>query len=255
MSVLVSFFIPHFLLRNMSGNAQESSGVTATRGEVMESASSSCFPLVFAHSNTLSHRHAAVYELSRLLNTGLDRETLAILMALLQKGVNPEALASVVKDLRRDAAATAERSVTGKQPLATADPQVSQVRARSCLWGVSAARERVKERRETEADGLVCGCLLSEETAAVRAVRANAHSESPSIKCFASFSTTCRVRPCLLAYLSASVYTLVRPYFLDTRYISAARMRMCTKPTAASSENVTIGRSTGFINRSVRPTT
>lgn len=70
---------------------------------------------------------AAVYELSRLLNTGLDRETLAILMALLQKGVNPEALAAVVKDLRRDAAAS-ERPVTGKQPLATPDAQVSQVR-------------------------------------------------------------------------------------------------------------------------------
>ncbi|EGZ30478.1 hypothetical protein PHYSODRAFT_436427, partial [Phytophthora sojae] len=47
---------------------------------------------------------AAVYELSRLLNTGLDRDTLAILMALIQKGVNPEALAAVVKDLRKDAA-------------------------------------------------------------------------------------------------------------------------------------------------------
>lgn len=51
----------------------------------------------------------AVYELSQLLNTGLDRETLAILMALLQKGVNPEALAAVVKDLRKEAKAGATR--------------------------------------------------------------------------------------------------------------------------------------------------
>ncbi|RLN96912.1 hypothetical protein BBJ28_00003376 [Nothophytophthora sp. Chile5] len=81
----------------------------------------------------------AVYELSRLLNTGLDRDTLAILMALIQKGVNPEALAAVVKDLRKEAAAAdpqqqqqpAEpprgRTFTGKQPLSTQELQVSQV--------------------------------------------------------------------------------------------------------------------------------
>ncbi|DAZ98110.1 TPA: hypothetical protein N0F65_003096 [Lagenidium giganteum] len=50
---------------------------------------------------------ASVYELSRLLNTGLDRDTLATLMALLQKGVNPEALAAVVMDLRKEAATNA----------------------------------------------------------------------------------------------------------------------------------------------------
>lgn len=74
----------------------------------------------------------AVYELSRLLNTGLDRDTLAILMALIQKGVNPEALAAVVKDLRKEAAETAqeprERTFTGgKQPLSAQELQVSQV--------------------------------------------------------------------------------------------------------------------------------
>ncbi|KAG7392294.1 Mitotic-spindle organizing protein 1 [Phytophthora pseudosyringae] len=91
-----------------------SDGITASRAEVMET----------------------VYELSRLLNTGLDRDTLAILMALIQKGVNPEALAAVVKDLRKDAAeqqqqqteAPRERTFTGgKQPLSTQELQVSQV--------------------------------------------------------------------------------------------------------------------------------
>ena len=79
-----------------------------------------------------------------MLNTGLDRDTLAILMALIQKGVNPEALAAVVKDLRNDAAAAPtaaatrtqhertevprERTITGgKQPLSTQELQVSQV--------------------------------------------------------------------------------------------------------------------------------
>ncbi|KAL3674362.1 hypothetical protein V7S43_000318 [Phytophthora oleae] len=93
-----------------------SDGITASRAEVMET----------------------VYELSRLLNTGLDRDTLAILMALIQKGVNPEALAAVVKDLRKDAAeqqqteAPRERTVIGgKQPLSTQELQVSQKKRRS----------------------------------------------------------------------------------------------------------------------------
>ena len=43
-----------------------------------------------------------VYEISKILNTGLDRETLSILIGLCECGVNPEALALVVKELRRD---------------------------------------------------------------------------------------------------------------------------------------------------------
>eukprot|EP00898_Chlorokybus_atmophyticus_P001121 jgi/Chlat1/2009/Chrsp158S02300 len=45
------------------------------------------------------------YEISRLLNTGLDRETLSILIGLCENGINPEALAAVVKELRREARA------------------------------------------------------------------------------------------------------------------------------------------------------
>jgi mitotic-spindle organizing protein 1 len=46
-------------------------------------------------------------EISNILNTGLDRETLAILVNLCESGVHPEALAAVVKELRREAAAVA----------------------------------------------------------------------------------------------------------------------------------------------------
>ncbi|OQR95153.1 hypothetical protein ACHHYP_00361 [Achlya hypogyna] len=45
-----------------------------------------------------------VYELSRLLNTGLDREALGIVVSLIEKGVNPEALAAAVKEMRRPTA-------------------------------------------------------------------------------------------------------------------------------------------------------
>jgi mitotic-spindle organizing protein 1 len=46
-----------------------------------------------------------VCELSNILGTGLDRETLSILIGLLESGVNPEALATVVRELRRELSA------------------------------------------------------------------------------------------------------------------------------------------------------
>ena len=46
-----------------------------------------------------------LHEISKLLNTGLDKETLAILVQLCEAGINPDALAAVVKELRRESAA------------------------------------------------------------------------------------------------------------------------------------------------------
>eukprot|EP00392_Amoebophrya_sp_AT5.2_P016640 g16918.t1 len=43
-----------------------------------------------------------LFELSSLLNTGLDRETLEILSDLTNLGVNPNALAEVVSQLRSE---------------------------------------------------------------------------------------------------------------------------------------------------------
>ncbi|CAM9414336.1 unnamed protein product [Scytosiphon promiscuus] len=45
-----------------------------------------------------------LHEISTILDTGLDRKTLSLLMELIESGVNPEALAAVVKELRREAA-------------------------------------------------------------------------------------------------------------------------------------------------------
>mmetsp|Transcript_48099 Transcript_48099/g.86538 ORF Transcript_48099/g.86538 Transcript_48099/m.86538 type:complete len:89 (-) Transcript_48099:132-398(-) len=45
-----------------------------------------------------------IYEISTLLNTGLNKETLAALVGLCELGVNPEALADAVRDLRKEAA-------------------------------------------------------------------------------------------------------------------------------------------------------
>ncbi|KAL7097218.1 hypothetical protein ACP275_10G130200 [Erythranthe tilingii] len=42
------------------------------------------------------------FHMSNILETGLDRHTLSILIALCEMGLNPESLAAVVKELRRD---------------------------------------------------------------------------------------------------------------------------------------------------------
>ena len=58
-----------------------------------------------------------LYDMSQLLQTGLDRETLAVLIGLTEIGVNPEALAAVVKELRRESAALeAEAAMEGMPP-------------------------------------------------------------------------------------------------------------------------------------------
>ncbi|KAF4634977.1 hypothetical protein G7Y89_g3127 [Cudoniella acicularis] len=46
------------------------------------------------------------HEISTLLNADLDRQTLSICISLIENGVNPEALATVVKELRKDAEET-----------------------------------------------------------------------------------------------------------------------------------------------------
>ncbi|GFZ09333.1 Mitotic-spindle organizing protein like [Actinidia chinensis var. chinensis] len=43
-----------------------------------------------------------VFHMSNILETGLDRHTLSVLVALCEMGLNPEALAAVVKELHRE---------------------------------------------------------------------------------------------------------------------------------------------------------
>ena len=52
----------------------------------------------------MSHdkRKIVLYEMSQLLNCGVDQRTLTLLVALIENGVNPEALANVVKELQRE---------------------------------------------------------------------------------------------------------------------------------------------------------
>ena len=55
-----------------------------------------------AGPQTAEETMEVLYEISKILNTGLDRSTLANLVGLCETGVNPEALAAVVKELRRE---------------------------------------------------------------------------------------------------------------------------------------------------------
>jgi len=66
----------------------------------------STVPAPSALVNSDANREAAasalddVYELSELLGLDLSHKQLALIMALLQEGVSPDALASVVHDLK-----------------------------------------------------------------------------------------------------------------------------------------------------------
>ncbi|KAI9189986.1 hypothetical protein H9P43_001419 [Blastocladiella emersonii ATCC 22665] len=61
-----------------------------------------------AHANEARETMDVLHEISTLLNTGLDRETLSICVSLCEAGVNPEALAAVIKELRLEARAVAQ---------------------------------------------------------------------------------------------------------------------------------------------------
>ncbi|XP_056650115.1 mitotic-spindle organizing protein 1-like [Monodelphis domestica] len=52
-----------------------------------------------ANLNAVREIMDVLLEISRILNTGLDMETLSICVRLCEQGINPEALSSVIKEL------------------------------------------------------------------------------------------------------------------------------------------------------------
>ncbi|KAG9349561.1 hypothetical protein JZ751_028008, partial [Albula glossodonta] len=54
-----------------------------------------------ANLNAVRETMDVLLEISRLLNTGLDMESLSICVRLCEQGINPEALSSVIKELRK----------------------------------------------------------------------------------------------------------------------------------------------------------
>lgn len=59
------------------------------------------------------------FHVSNVLDTGLDRHTLSVLIALCDLGLNPEALTAVVKELRR------ELQISSSPPTSTAPSSLS----------------------------------------------------------------------------------------------------------------------------------
>ncbi|VDB94204.1 unnamed protein product [Peniophora sp. CBMAI 1063] len=53
-----------------------------------------------------------LFDMSQLLGTQLDKETLATCVGMIESGVNPEALAAVILELRREAQAHPPPSAT-----------------------------------------------------------------------------------------------------------------------------------------------
>ncbi|ORY33964.1 mitotic-spindle organizing gamma-tubulin ring associated-domain-containing protein [Naematelia encephala] len=43
-----------------------------------------------------------LHDLSQLLQTGLDKQTLSICVGMIEAGANPDTLAAVIKELRRE---------------------------------------------------------------------------------------------------------------------------------------------------------
>ncbi|OIW27950.1 hypothetical protein CONLIGDRAFT_716334 [Coniochaeta ligniaria NRRL 30616] len=63
-------------------------------------------PLATEKAEKQAAAHQAVdilHEISTILNCHLDRRTVSICISLIENGINPEALASVVKELRAEA--------------------------------------------------------------------------------------------------------------------------------------------------------
>ncbi|KAK9290426.1 hypothetical protein L1049_008596 [Liquidambar formosana] len=52
------------------------------------------------------------FHMSNVLDAGLDRHTLSVLIALCDLGLNPEALAAVVKELRREPSSSSPKLET-----------------------------------------------------------------------------------------------------------------------------------------------
>ncbi|CAL4919871.1 unnamed protein product [Urochloa decumbens] len=62
------------------------------------------------------------FQMSQILDTGLDRHTLSLLMALCDRGANPEALAALVRELSSAAPPTAAAAAPSPVSNGTATP-------------------------------------------------------------------------------------------------------------------------------------
>lgn len=62
------------------------------------------------------------FQMSNILETGLDRNTLSVLVALCDAGINPESLAAVVKEFQRETISNPSGSDSLGSSIETAPP-------------------------------------------------------------------------------------------------------------------------------------
>ena len=43
-----------------------------------------------------------LHEISQILNCGINRDTLSIIISMIENGANPEALAAVIREMRKE---------------------------------------------------------------------------------------------------------------------------------------------------------
>nr|XP_042141329.1 mitotic-spindle organizing protein 1 [Peromyscus maniculatus bairdii] len=86
-----------------SRRVQSQRGWRAPRkqGPLSQHEQSSCECRLKQRAQGLHGSAPVLLEISRILNTGLDMETLSICVRLCEQGINPEALSSVIKELRK----------------------------------------------------------------------------------------------------------------------------------------------------------
>ncbi|XP_003218709.2 mitotic-spindle organizing protein 1 [Anolis carolinensis] len=79
----------------------EAAGALFSVGPLPRFSCSSAMASPAASLNAVRETMDVLLEISRILNTGLDMETLSICVRLCEQGINPEALSAVIKELRK----------------------------------------------------------------------------------------------------------------------------------------------------------
>ncbi|KAG2393909.1 hypothetical protein C9374_003673 [Naegleria lovaniensis] len=80
-------------------NSFQTPHTTSTTASLSSTNSSSGSNIIKETQETLE----IAYEINNILNAGLDRESLSIIMNLCEMGINPEALAACVKEIKNEA--------------------------------------------------------------------------------------------------------------------------------------------------------
>lgn len=163
-------------------------------------------------------------EISRLLNTGLDMESLSICVRLCEQGINPEALSAVIKELRK-ASETLKASenctnwrcslvssvwtLTGSCPVPGSVPMTGSPASRTCLC--VGTLSSASPRRRT-APVLCFDLCLEFLCGAVNLSPLPKHESSPDTRpCSAILPQICKIL--IQPFVASISYLNLRAYF------------------------------------------